>query len=229
MSNQNFSCFLCRESLSCFNILEENELKKIDERRTDLVFQAGELIVKQKTQLTHAICIKEGFVKIFIEGPGNKNLLLRLINKPEVLVGPGQLTDEINHFSAMALTKTHVCFIEEGLIKEILQSNNQFCSQAFRSVNYMNQFYLQKLINLSYKQMHGRVAEALLYLSENIFHAQKFDMIISRSDFAALTALSKESTIRILKELKDEKIISINRNQISILKPEVLKKIANTS
>ena len=58
--------------------------------------------------------------------------------------------------------------------------------------------------------------------------ATLFDMTISRQDLADLSGMSKESAIRILKELKDEGILSIDGKSIHILNPMLLKQISET-
>jgi CRP/FNR family transcriptional regulator len=45
---------------------------------------------------------------------------------------------------------------------------------------------------------------------------------------ADLSGLSKESAIRILKEFKDEGILTVDGNSLHILNPQQLKKISET-
>jgi CRP/FNR family transcriptional regulator len=74
--------------------------------------------------------------------------------------------------------------------------------------------------------MPGRVADALIYLSEQIFETNPFNVSLSRQDLADMTSLSKESFIRILKEFKDEGIIKMNGDFMEIIKMDSLKKIS---
>ena len=53
-------------------------------------------------------------------------------------------------------------------------------------------------------------------------------MTISRQDLADLSGMSKESAIRILKEFKDEGILTVDGNRLHILNPKQLKKISET-
>jgi CRP/FNR family transcriptional regulator len=53
-------------------------------------------------------------------------------------------------------------------------------------------------------------------------------MTISRQELSDLAGMSKESSIRILKEFKDEGIVAVNGNSIHILKPEQLQQIRET-
>ena len=83
-----------------------------------------------------------------------------------------------------------------------------------------------KFVELTQKGMHGRIAGALLYLHESVFMNSNNKITIKRQDLADLTAMSKESSIRILKELKDENIISVDGNTIILHKLENLIQIS---
>jgi hypothetical protein len=48
--------------------------------------------------------------------------------------------------------------------------------------------FYNRLIHITLKQMPGRMADALLYLQDEIFKQPKFPMILSRSDLAELSA-----------------------------------------
>lgn len=80
--------------------------------------------------------------------------------------------------------------------------------------------------SLLVKHHHGRVAEALLYLSGVIYQSNPFYMSISKRDLSDLTALPKESVSRILQEFKNDGIISIKNNNVHILKEESLTQIS---
>jgi CRP/FNR family transcriptional regulator len=79
---------------------------------------------------------------------------------------------------------------------------------------------------LTQKQMPGRVSDALLYLSEDIFESLEFDITLSRQDLADLCGLSKESVIRILKDFKTSRFIELSGNDLKILDRDALKRIS---
>ena len=71
------------------------------------------------------------------------------------------------------------------------------------------------------------MADALIYLSDEIFQATEFEMLISTSDLAELTGMSRDSAVKILREFKDENIIRIQSGILHILEPQSLVKISN--
>jgi CRP/FNR family transcriptional regulator len=83
------------------------------------------------------------------------------------------------------------------------------------------------MVAISQKQMHGRMADALIYLSKNIYSNQSIGEEISRMDIAEYTCMSKDSAIRVLKEFERDQIISLHGKQIEILDSNKLNEIAD--
>jgi CRP/FNR family transcriptional regulator len=84
----------------------------------------------------------------------------------------------------------------------------------------------ERLISLTQKQMPGRIADVLLYLSNEIYNDNTFDISLSRQDIGDLSSMTKDSAIRILKDFESEKIILVEGKHISILKKETLNEIS---
>jgi CRP/FNR family transcriptional regulator, polysaccharide utilization system transcription regulator len=74
--------------------------------------------------------------------------------------------------------------------------------------------------------MPGRMADALLYLQDEIFMQTRFPMVLSRSDLAELSAMSKESAVKILRDFQKDGLIQISDHEIEILDHETLLKIS---
>ena len=87
--------------------------------------------------------------------------------------------------------------------------------------------YLEKMNLLAHKHMHGKLADALLYLADEIYNSDQFETQLSRQDFADMSAMTKESAIRVMKEFKDEHIINYNTTHFEILNKEALRKISS--
>ena len=91
---------------------------------------------------------------------------------------------------------------------------------SLRGLHIYHQFVL-----LTQKNMEGRMAESIIYLADHIFEKGIINNI-SNQEFAELTAMTKESAIRVLKEFKDDGIIEVNNHTINILDKKALEKIA---
>jgi CRP/FNR family transcriptional regulator len=91
-----------------------------------------------------------------------------------------------------------------------------------RSMNYISRF-----TSLSQKQVHGRIAEVLLYLYQDIYgQANPYKLTITKHDIAYLTGMSKDTALRVLKSLHEDKIIRMDDNKIHILDIKKLTQIS---
>ncbi len=219
-------CRDCMHKAPYFQILSHEELEIVNLDRYSVKYKPGETILKQGVSATHVLSLINGYIKMYIEGIGEKNLLLGL-QKPWALIGgPGIHTDRKIHYSVVALTDVSVCFINIDRFNEVMKMNCQFTNQLVTHISKQAVNMFDKIISLTQKQMHGRMADGLLYLSQEFYKENSFDMHLSRQDIADLTAMSKDSAIRILKDFERDGIINSTGSKLEILDLEQLKEIS---
>lgn len=219
-------CFHCTKKLSIFDNLNHDELGLINNTKNMVRFKAGEIILKQGTVLTHLACLTSGLAKIYLEGDNNKNLLIRFLRPTQIVGGPGMFTDFKLHFTVQAIEDSYACFIDASVLTELITNNHEFAIRLLKHSNDQEIRNYRKMLNLTQKQMHGRIADALLYLSQNIFSEEKDGFFINRQDLADFTGMAKESAIRILKEFSNENLITLQGKKIIVNQPEILLNIS---
>ncbi len=228
MLNQSYgtSCFLESTHFSCFDLLTEDEKHLVDANRLVVNFKKGEIIGKQGSFASHIIFLNEGLVKVYLEG-NPKDLILKIVPSNH-LIGLPSIYDGNNRFiySVATYSDSVVSLIDISLFKQLLGLNSQF---ALRIINILNEdtaLIYGRFFCLTMKQSHGRVADILLCLAKRVYKTNTFNLAISRSDMADLTGLSSESVIRILKEFKDNGLISITGKDFKIIDTARLEKIS---
>ena len=226
--NNKCNCLECFKKTPLFYQLSEEELHIINRNRYEARYKAGETIFKQGTAMTHLMSFRKGLAKVYIEGINNRNLIMQFIQPTELLGGPGLKTDNRYHYSVVAIEDSEACFVEIKDFEEVLLRNNEFALQLVAKNNRQSIYNFGRFISLTQKQMPGRIADALLYISQEIYKSTDFESKISRQDIAELTALTKESAIRILKQFKNDKIIEVEGNHFKIIDLEELKRISKT-
>ena len=127
----------------------------------------------------------------------------------------------------VAIRETLVCFIDLESFKKVFASSSTFSEQylVHCSGNYLAA--LDRMVGISQKQMHGRMADALIYLSEDIYKNKAIGEEISRQDIAEYTCMSKDSAIRVLKEFERDRIVGLHGRQIEVLDSGKLREIAD--
>jgi CRP/FNR family transcriptional regulator len=83
-----------------------------------------------------------------------------------------------------------------------------------------------RMVNLAQKKMPGRLAEVLLYFSDEIFKSDEYEMILSRQELGEMTNMVKESVVRILRELEESGVITTKLSYVKIIDKEKLRQIS---
>jgi len=221
------NCGDCNCKTSIFKSLHPFELELINQARVQVNYKAGEIIFKQGTPSPHFVCVTSGLAKIYIEGYG-KNLILALVKPVDYIFGPGIYVDNRHYYSASAVEDSSACLVDVNIFKKLIRENPDFADEFIKRVSLQSIFNFDQVISLTQKQMHGRIADVIFYLAEKIYCQNPFVMTISRQDLADLSGMSKESAIRILKEFREEGILTLQGNTLEILNIKQLRQISET-
>jgi len=224
--SESTNCVDCKRSSRCFQKLIPSELEFINQNKTQILYRKGENICKQSAFASYVLYIADGLVKIYLENQRNKNINVR-ISKPSEYIGLSAVFgDNIYNYSAIAIKDSTICLIEKDSFKKLLNDNGTFASEVIRWYCEKEKQLFEKIKDLGNKQMHGRLANTLLYLSDENFNNEDIFSLITRKDIADFACISTESTVRLLTELKNDKIIDIKGKRIEILNKEILKQIS---
>lgn len=218
-------CNHCYKMNPSYNLLNESEILILNNARMEVSFKKGEIIYKQNTPLTHMVILHNGYGKIYFEGPTGINLTAAYTKMFDINGGLGVFTDKRHHSSLVAVTDCDTCFIELGAFQEVLRSNMSFMEGFLELRSERVHHIYDQFVLLTQKNMEGRLAQSILYLLDQVFENGSLKNI-SNQDLAELTAMTRESAIRVLKSFKDENIIEMSNHTINILNKEALKQIA---
>lgn len=219
-------CSSCMHRWENFKTLTEEQVQLISNHRYEANFKPGEIIFKKGSPTSSVIFLVSGMAKIFLEGLDGKNIIIS-IAKPGVMIsGPGTYGDMRHHFTLTALTDVKACFIDMLIIKQLVHLNTNFAEGLISDISKKSLMMYYKLIGLTQKKMPGRLADALIFLSTQIFESDEFDVILNRQELGEFTNMAKESVIRILKDLEDGGVISSNCSRIKILDKSKLQMIS---
>jgi CRP-like cAMP-binding protein len=208
-----------------FNALSENQLERIDNNRTELIYKKGENLCKQGAFISNVIFIQSGLVKLYVEN--NDSTAIIFLKNRDSFIGLSSLFGNgVHHYSAEALSDTKVCNISFSVVKEVLEENSSFGTDVIKIINKDMILAFDRIASFSNKQLHGRFAELLLDLQQDIYKSNPFKLTLSKTDLAKILSTSKESVSRLFSSLKKDEIIKENNHSIHILKLDRLKRIS---
>jgi CRP/FNR family transcriptional regulator len=221
---RHLDCSICILKSKAVKNLKTGELEILNKNCVEVDFDKDDIIFKQNALSSNVIYLQSGMIKLIIEGPQRKQII-KLKKAPCYLGLPTTMGDKINHYSAIAIQHSRACFIDISTFKELIKLNPDFSYEIIVELckNELDQF--KSCVNLIQKQVFGRLADNLLFFSDELYNSDEFDLPLNRIELADLICTSRESISRMLKELAYENIIKISKKKIKILDRSRLKKI----
>ncbi len=220
------SCVTCKNKSSCFEKLSIPELESVDDKRVEIKYRKGEIIAKQGSFVTHILFVRDGLTKMYMEVNDTHNLILNLFPKGSLIGLPSLYNSNIAQYTVSAIEDTTICAIDKKVFEDLIVTNGEFATHVISTINNCAFYNFDKIVSLTQKQHTGRLAEALLFISDNIYHDNKFKLSLSRKDLAEYTGMSVISVIRILKDFNTDGIIKSTGKTIEIIDMSRLERIS---
>ena len=212
----------------CFQLISREDLKSLSENRTQITYLKGETIFKQGAFAPHVLFIQSGLIRVYLQTGRNKVQNLWISKSGDFLAFSSMFGERTYSYSAVAMKDAELLMIDKESLRKLLQTNPEF---GFRitSKNLNSEKHLMELVaSLSYKQMRGKLATALLYLDSDILRSEEVFNYLTRQDIADFASISVESVIKFLKEFEKEGILSLVGKDIVITDPGRLSEISAT-
>lgn len=229
MLNENKrSCTTCTHGWKNFSNLSEDQIAIVNEHRFEAGYKAGEIVFKQGAPCSNIVFLISGFAKVYLEGLDGKRIILNFVQPGRMIMGPGLYVDGRHNYSVSALTDIQVCFVDANIVKEMVRVNSNFAEGYIKDIAQRSLTCHERLLNLSQKKMHGRLAEGILFMADTMFRKDKFDCIMTRQEIGEFTNMTKESVVRILNKFHSEEILKVNNTMIEILDKKRLQQIMIT-
>ena len=209
-----------------FDLMTKKEQALLEKTKYEVDYKAGEVIIKIGTKVSQMMCLSNGLAKSYIEGYGDKRLIIRIIKPFEIIGVLPSYVGNHHQYSVMAIEDCRCFFYDLDTYKEIARKNSRIYDILTQNICHYAMMYYSKFISLSLKQVNGRIAETLLYLYKDIYTVNPIVLSISKQDIADMTGMSKDTASRVLKSFHEEGIIEINGNSIAIVDEDKLVQIS---
>lgn len=219
------SCTNCNQSCFLRKYCNQGGSDDFSKSLINITYKRKETIIKQKNSSTHLIYLKSGLVKSFSERKNNKNIILKIYPQDSILGIPSHDV-EVYNYTAVALKDCEVCLLPKEQFFMLLEQNSLFVNYIFETYSNYSVLLADKLLSLGTKQMHGRLADTILYLCSQEFANTNVFETITRKDISEMSGMSSESAIRLLTEFKNDGLIRSNGKRIEINNFELLNRLS---
>jgi CRP-like cAMP-binding protein len=209
--------------------LSRKEKETLVMHHTYAQYGKGELVLKEGEKPHGLICLASGKVKVFKEGVGGREQILRMV-RPQGFIGYRAIFAEGTYSaSAIAIEDSAICIFEKDCFIRIIRKNPDLALLFMKVFAKELGFSNNRTVSLTQKHIRGRLAESLLVLRDTYGFendGKTIKVYLSREDIASLSNMTTSNAIRTLSTLASEDIISIEGRKIMILDDLRLERIS---
>lgn len=226
MSNCN-QCII--KELNALNVLSDDELSEISRKKTALTFKKGTVIFEEGTKLNGVFCLRNGKCKVTKLSPNGNDQIVRFIQRGELVGHRSILSSSAAHLTVTALEDMEACYIPKEEIVDKFKNNPDFSFNITKSICTDLDNANISIANMAQKNVRERLADSLLFF-EKTFGVDNdgfLNISLSREEIANSIGTATESSIRLLSQLKKEKLIELKGKKIKILNKTKLQHITD--
>ncbi|MFO7938665.1 MAG: Crp/Fnr family transcriptional regulator [Bacteroidales bacterium] len=215
--------------MSVFSVLTPQQKDLLKNNSTCTKYKKNEIIYKEGDKPSGLICLSSGKVKIFKEGVGGREQIVRMA-KPVGFIGYRALFAEENYLaSAVAIEDSVICTIEKKALARLLGENAELSMNIIKSLASELGFSNTRTVTLTQKHIRGRLAESLIFLKDTYGFEEDGETIkvyLSREDIANLSNMTTSNAIRTLSAFASEEIITLEGRKIQVKDMKGLERIS---
>lgn len=199
------------------------EIKRIAVTKT---YDRGQPIFWEGDQGTGFYIVVNGKVKVYKVSPEGKEQILHIY-------GPGQPFGEVPVFtgdqfpaSAQAVVKSRLLYFPRQGFVDLISSNPSLAMNMLAVLSMRLRQFTVQVENLSLKEVPGRLATYLIYLSQEQGGATAVNLPLSKGQLASLLGTIPETLSRIFNKMSAQGLIEVQGSQIHLLQLEGLEELA---
>lgn len=216
------NCNTCRFKSLATKALSKDELSVLEGNCVTIRFKKGDLIFKQGIFSSDIIYLTEGVVKVHYNKEDDEQIL-KFVKAPSYIGISTSMKKAVNQYSTTAITDTTVCVINKEIFKTFIYKNGRFAYEIINELCFNELCFFRDNVKISQKHIHGRLADALLFFSEEIFESDQFTLPISREELGNYIHAARESVSRVLKEFASEDVIDLSGKKLKLKNKEKLE------
>lgn len=214
---------------SIFSTLSSDDLQFIDENKSINTYRKGDVLYREGNRILGCYCVNSGILKIYKTGLDGKEQIIAFAQKGDITGYRSVLSNEPACTTAEVIEDASICFIPSNIMFACVKKNSDFALSLMqltcKELNQANSY----IKDIAQKTVRERLAEVLLMLEDTFGKDAEGYLTISltRSELSNIVGTATESVIRLLSDLKNEKVIMMSGKKIKIINRSELNKISN--
>ena len=189
-------------------------------------YRRGQSIFAEGDPGTGFYVVMKGLVKIYKLSMEGKEQILHIFGPGEPFAEAAVFIGSTFPAHALALEKSRALFIPRRAFIELIQTNPALAMNMLAALSMRLKKFAHLIEDLSLKEVPGRVAAHILYLSTQQGDSDTVKLGIGKAQLASLLGTIPETLSRILTKLGKQGLINSEGPQITILDRDGLEDLA---
>jgi len=191
----------------------------------------GDYLYRQGDKFRGILALKSGTAKLVVSDPGGNEYLAGYL-LPGELLGFDALFDDCHHYSAVALEPLEFCEMPAEELDTLCREVPTLLRELFRHAGKTLTTETDRFV-LSQRTAEERVAGFLLDVSDRLsrrgFSGLEIRLGLSRQETGNYLGLALETVSRVLNNLEDLGVVTVQAKHIRILDKDRLRALASPS
>ncbi|MGD2039378.1 MAG: Crp/Fnr family transcriptional regulator [Anaerolineae bacterium] len=213
-------------NVELFASLPDHDLEALAASLGTRTFAKGMIIFHQDSPGRTLYIIESGQVRIFLLSESGQETTLNIYGRGEVF-GEFSLLDGLPRSAgAVALEKTVTRTLDRADFLRHLESCPQMAISIIEVLTTRLRFTTEQTKSLAFLDIYGRVAMRLLDLASRYGTEKEgieLNLHLTQAELASWVAATRESVNKVLGVFREQRLITVEGQTITILDPEGLK------
>jgi CRP/FNR family transcriptional regulator len=212
------------QTLTFFAGLPEPTLESLAKEAVWLEYEGGEIIFLEGEQANGLYFLQSGWVKVVKSNPSGREQVLRFMEPGDTFNEVGVFANQPNPATAVALEPAGIWLLPRQTLTRALRQNPDFAQHALAKMAERVLHLVTLVADLSLRPVTGRLAR--LITDDAVDGVLQRPRWYTQTELAARLGTVPDVVQRALRQLENDGLIKVERQQIRILDAPALAEIA---
>ena len=213
-----------------FHGLSKDDMDKVLAVASDRTVPKKEIIYTPEDESGVMFILKKGRVRVFKLSADGKMITLAILKDGDIFGAMSEINTGASGAYAETLEDSYICSIRQQDFHKLVQGMPEVAMGLINKINQKLQDAEDRIADLVFRDVPGRIASVLLKLSEQFGKdspaGTKISFKITHQELADMVGTTRETATVILNELKEDKVLKIEDKYITIIDEKALKEWA---
>ena len=206
-----------------FSLLTNDQAQSIADSVVKRRFRRGEIVVEHGKKSNALFIMLTGRARVLTADQRGREVILAVL-QPGDYVGEMSLIDNQPHSATVrAEVQSDMLVLGRAEFARCLPENSSLSYAIMRGLVQRLRSADRQIESLALLDVYGRVARALLEMSEAVGEQQVIRNKVSRQDLAKVVGASREMVSRVMKDLEEREMIETQENGSVVIKEQLTK------